>query len=134
VKGRTLIPRIEAHEGDEHVALQIDLPPGATDIKVHYADGVGVILPETHPAISEASSAMKLISVAIDKNVLRLGLDVMGESANYLELRTTREIKSTVNAQFAKRGSGVYQLTVVPPPAAKSGDYQDEQVEVVFNN
>jgi hypothetical protein len=133
VNGRKLAPHVEAHAEDQHVVLPLEVQLGATDIGVHYDDGVGVIMPELNPAISEASSAMKLISVAFEKSVLRLGVDVMTGSDNTMKLRTRRGIKSATNASLAKLSGEIYQLTIAPVRDRKSDGYRREQVEVVFS-
>jgi glycogen debranching enzyme len=130
VNGRKIALRVERYDEDQHATLQVDLPRGACEIKLHYDDGIEVVMPVKEPAVGEASSATKLTSVGFEKDTLTLGVDVTSAQTNVVKLLTTRAIKNASNASFKKLSNEAYELDV---EAANDSSYHHEQVEVVFD-
>lgn len=134
MNGRKLVPKIETHGEDQHADLQVEVPHGGSDISLHYDDGVQVIMPAVAPSVGESSSAMKLTSLAFEKGVLTLGVDVSATHRNALKLLTTRTLKSARNASFEKLANGSYELTIAAGSNSGDDGYHHEQIEVVFEN
>jgi hypothetical protein len=130
--GRKLAVGITIHQQDVHADLQLEIPHGPSTITVHYDNGIGVIMPAPHPSIGEPSSGMKLASMALDGNVLRLDVDVVPATDNKLELLTNRTIQRATNARFKRLSNQMYEVTITPARSENSDGYRHEQAEIVF--
>jgi hypothetical protein len=135
--GKNVRVRIDTHLQDEHATLRFEVPHGTCDIKIHYDNGVGIILPPPRPIVGEPSQGMKLASLVLDGNVLRISVEVRStkESTveeNIIKLRTKRTIQKASNAVFKKLSDESYELTILSEPAKNDLGYHREQVEVTF--
>jgi glycogen debranching enzyme len=135
--GKNVDVHIETYPQDEHASLRFQVPHGTCVIQLHYDDGVEIILPPSRPIVGEPSQGMKLASLALDGNVLRLSVDIVStnESAikeNIIKLRTSRTIQKASNCVARKFPGEFYELTILPAPAKNGLGYQREQAEVTF--
>jgi glycogen debranching enzyme len=129
--------RVAAHLQDEHARVEFEVPRGKSEIKLHYDDGVGIILPPSHPIVGQPSQMLKLTSLALDGNALRLTVDMASPKGstiedNIIKLRTKRTIQKASNCVFSKLSNGYYELTIFPTSTETALGYHREQVDVTF--
>jgi len=132
VNGKRVSAHVESHSQDESCNLLLDIPHGSSEIEIHYDRGIGVILPVLYPAIAEPSSAMRLTSMALDGNVLRLSVELLPGRNNIVHLLTTRAIRSVTNGEVKKLSGERYEVTVRPAETQDTAEYHRQQVEVSF--
>jgi hypothetical protein len=128
----TLAARIATHEQDLHAVLQIDVPHGNSEITLHYQDGISLVLPTAHPMIGEPSSGVKITSVSLNGDVLHLGIDLVPEQNDKLEIRTSRAIQNVRGAIVEKLSDGKYVLSIRSADSRPIGEYWHQEIEIQF--
>ncbi len=129
---KKLAARITVHEQDAHALLQFDVPRGNSEITLRYQDGISLVLPTAHPMIGDASSGMKVTSVSLNGDVLHLGIDLVPERSNKLEVRTSRAIQNARDAIVEKLSDGKYMLSIQSADAKPTGEYRHQEIEIMF--
>jgi hypothetical protein len=131
--GRRVPVQLERHEGEEQAMLDLRVPSGSTDVVIRYAGGVAVVMPAPSPSLGNPSTGMKLISMTLDGNVLRLDLNAIPGQENKIQIRTERTIQRAEHAAIHKVTTDVYELTLTPTGTARDG-YQHQQVTVTLGH
>lgn len=127
---KSLSARITSHEQDSHAELQVDVPHGTSQIRLHYQDGISLALPHSHPRIGEPSSEMKITSVTLVGNVLHLGIDFLPGSKNNFGIRTRRAIETITNASFTTLSDDSYMLSIPSNGEQSRHEYQHAEIEI----
>ena len=129
---RTLAARITTHEQDMHAELQTEVPHGNSEIILRYQDGISLVLPPAHPIIGEPSSGMKITSVLLSGDVLRLGIDLVPDQNNKFEIRTSRAIRDVRDAIFQWLSAGKYAVSFRSANSKSPGTYQHHEIVIQF--
>ncbi len=134
--GKQMLPvRIVMNEQDLHAVLNVEIPHGAYDITVSYKGGISLITPNnTDPIVGEPSSSLKLTSIALEGNVLHLGVDLVGEQNNKLEVITHRNINNASNLLLSKISPDTYEISVQPLSPKSDSKYQHKELEIRFDS
>ena len=129
---KTLAARVTKHEEDVHAVLQLDVPHGKSEITLRYQDGISLVLPTAHPMIGEPSSGIKITSVSLNGDVLHLGIDLVPDQSNKLEIRTNRVIQNVRGAIVEKLSDEKYMLSIRSADSKPIGEYRHQEIEIQF--
>src|SRR5262249_35989264 len=99
---KNIAAKPDQHEQDEHAIIEFDVGDGTTNVTIRYDGGVGVVVPVRTPAPGDLSTSMKVVSVAMTGNKLRMLVDATDEEKNTFRVRTARKI-TTVSAAKVER-------------------------------
>ena len=126
------IPATVKEDGqDEHANLALTVPQGESEIALTFSDGVAVVMPAAKPSLGEPSTGMKLTTLRLSGNTLRLGMDLIPSQRNALQLITRRTIQTATGSTFRHMGCCSYEIVVEPGPA--DGDqYQHREVTITL--
>ncbi len=94
--------QVEAHPEDQHAVLDLTLPHGDSEITIHYRDAIEVVMVPPKPTLGQSSSSMKLTSIAMHGNTLRLGMDEESERDNEFQIHTRRRIQSSEHVRIQR--------------------------------
>jgi hypothetical protein len=130
--GKKIKFQVATHPEDTNVTLRLRVPHGPSDIVIRYRDGVGVIIPKVDPVIGQRSKAMKLTFLALDADVLHVGVDVPPAERTSFDLRTGRTIQKVTNAAVKQLSNEFYEVTLLPGNSANGDAYRHEEVGVTF--
>jgi hypothetical protein len=129
---RKIEARVEAHQQDQHVAIDLEVPKGEFDVTVRYRDGVALVMASPRPLLGEPSKGMKVKDVALTGDSLKLNVDfVPAESTNF-SIRTSRTIESAAGVDFKRTATETYELSIHSSSNAASHDYESRQIAVNF--
>jgi hypothetical protein len=124
--GRKVAAKVEMHAQDQHVAMELSVPRGDTEVAVRYRGGVEVIVPAAHPEVGAESVAMKVTSIELKGDELRVAVDAIPSRENAFEVRTERTVVSASDAKANKLSDGDYQIVL--NGAEKSNEYAHREV------
>jgi hypothetical protein len=134
--GTQMLPvHVAKNEQDLHAVLHVEIPHGGNDIEVNYKGGISLVARnDSDPIVGEPSSSLKLISLALDGDVLHLGVDLVGERSNRLEIITDRTIANASNALLNKLSPDTYEISIQPLSPTSDTKYQHEELAIHFDS
>ena len=128
LEGKSIPARREEHAQDTHAALTFVVPTGSSRCLVRYQGGVEIAVNDAVPLEGEASTGVKIISIAYQEHNLVIEADV-ARPGSTIALRT-RESPSQVQGGTLTPDTGHwYELRLDSPPA---DGYHRVKVVVLF--
>ncbi len=116
---------------DQHVKMTIGVPQGDSEINLDYRGGVAVGLPAVRPSLGDPSTGMKLTSIHLSGNVLRLGVDLMPGQHNALHVLTRRSIQASSESRPARLNGDSYEI-LVEPAKSDPDKYQHREITITL--
>jgi hypothetical protein len=132
IGGRSVAVKMENHDEDEHAAIEVGLGHGTSDVVVQYRDGISVMVPPRILSPGDTSVAMKVVSVALSGNTLRMVVDAIGTEKNVFAIRTARTVASASGAKVDQAAANEY--SVVLDGASGENTYKERQIVITFRD
>jgi glycogen debranching enzyme len=123
--GKALDVRREEHAQDTHARLTFVMPAGNSHCVIRYDGGVELAVNDPDPQVGEASTGVKIVSVAYREQSLVVEADV-ARPGSAIGLRTSATPLQVRGATLRPKSGDWYELLVDPP---RSEGYH--RVEVV---
>jgi glycogen debranching enzyme len=124
--------RVQEHAEDHHAVLDLTLAHGDSEITIHYRDAIDVLMMQPKTTLGQSSSSMKLTSIAMHGNALRLGVDEEPGRDNEFQIQTHRRIQSSEHVRVQRVSSDGYRLTVESSATTDSDQYEHQEVTITF--
>ena len=128
-KVRAVAPQQNAQDLHEHIELE--LPPGESQIELTLRDGVALAFDAARPSFGDISKAMKPISVQFEGDTLTVQADVVPGEENKLRIFTMRKLLHT--SEGTARALAANQYEVALPKSSTKADYERRQIVIQFS-
>lgn len=115
-------------------AERLDLPSGATSVKLNYEGGVSLVVPTTSPLLGRQGQAIKIIDVKLGEDIYTIEANVRPEFANTVQLLTQRKVMSAQGATVTAMSNGRYEFAIhAPSLRGNASEYRRTTVSVKFS-
>jgi glycogen debranching enzyme len=130
--GKPIHARMEEHDQDTHVTLDMELPHGTSHITLEYSGGVSLVLPRVKPLVGDSSRAMKLIDLKLNGSKYTVDAQVDSSQSSNFQLRTDRKVVDVHGATWKAMSSDIYEFTV-PPSETSQPSHSYHAVQIVVD-
>jgi hypothetical protein len=124
----TLVP----HAQDNHAHAEFDLPRGDAVLRIGYSGGVAIVPATPRPVIGDASRAMKIVGVNLQRRTYTVEIDHLASEPGRFELRTPWPIENVSGATFEATSASSYVFAIDSSATAAPSAYRRSKVIVAF--
>jgi len=124
---------LEAHPQESDARVEIDAPPGTSELRIGFQGGVQIVADPPRPLLGMASTGVRVVGVHLEGSALTLEADVPAGSASHVQLRSDWSIVKTIGATAQTTADGRIELTFAANPAnAPAESYRRVKANVEF--
>jgi glycogen debranching enzyme len=120
------------HAQDNHTHAEFDVPRGDAVLRIGYSGGVAIVPATPRPVIGDASRAMKIVGVNLQRRTYTIEIDHLASEPVRFELRTPWPIENVSGATFEATSPSSYLFAIDSSATAAPRAYRRSKVIVAF--